>query len=226
MKIRTVGHFGFSGKAASLALAALLLSACKEGTRDGGQSKAAGDGTADKATGVRSPARRRAVRLPPPELQAELVRRRAAWVQKPLSREENQMTPERLRRVEMSRFELTSLAQEATMIDMGMDEPQKAPLRKILTDFRDAALLKIEYPNQDKDPSTASPDELLDGIQGRTKDPSAPINLYSKRMRETLGEADYTEFARLEREERAKLIAGRRAFRNRDVKPAAPVSGP
>jgi hypothetical protein len=226
MRREAIEHFSFSRKAARVAALALLLSACKERTRPGSHGKAATDGTADKAASAHATARRRAQSLPSPELQAELVRRRAAWVEKPLSQGENQMTPERLRRVEMSRFELTSLAQEAAMIDMGLGEAEKIALRKILTDFRDAALLRIEHPSQGKDTSAIAPDEALDGIEGRSTDSSAPINLYTKRMRETLGEPDHAEFRRLELEERAKLIAGRRAFRSRAIKPTAPTVTP
>jgi hypothetical protein len=145
-------------------------------------------------------------------------------VEKPLAQGENKMTPERLRRVEMSRFELTSLAQEAAMMDMGLGETEKAVLRKILTDLRDAALLRIERPSENPDKSALTADELLDGIEGRSRDPSAPLNIYAKRLRDALGEADHAEFKRLEREERAKLIAARRAFRSSAINPAPPSS--
>ncbi len=102
------------------------------------------------------------------------------------------MTPQRVRRMETSRLELTSLSQEAAAEAMGLGESDRSRLRQALTDFRDATLLKIERPDA--------------GAR-------ADLEPYAKRQREILGEQRYGEFSRLERQEREKLIAGRRAFR-------------
>lgn len=102
------------------------------------------------------------------------------------------MTPERVRKMEMGRLELTSLSQEAAATAMGLGESERSRLRQALADFRDATLLKIEH---------------------RDAGATADVEPYTKRQREILGELRYGGFSRLEQQEREKLIAGRRAFR-------------
>jgi hypothetical protein len=123
------------------------------------------------------------------------------------------MTPERVRRMEMSRFELASLAQEAAGAELGLVEAEMTELRQILTDYRGAILLQIEYPTDAKAlpaPTESAPFERLE----KTLDSAtSPANVYQRRMRERLGQARFIEFERLERQERSKLILERRVFR-------------
>lgn len=134
---------------------------------------------------------------PSPAFARELDRRRAAWIQQRSSQEENKMTPERVRKMEMSRLELASLCEESAAVAMGLDESDKAKLRQALTEFRDATLFRIEHPVEADKP----------------KDDRPQIDAYGKRQRELLGDSRYTAFSRLEQQEREKLIAARRAFR-------------
>jgi hypothetical protein len=221
MKTGHLGHFGLAEKAAAVAVVALVSWACRdEASHRGGGPTVTGHerGKALPGPGVTTPSPGEAQASP--ERHADLARRQTAWVQKPLTQGDNKLTPERVRRVEMSRFELTSLAQEAAMIAMGLPEAKRTALRSILTEFRDAVLLRIERPGEGKAAPTA--DELVDGIERADRDPASPFNVYAKGLRETLGEAGRKEFGRLEREERARLIAARRAFRNPVPGPAPP----
>ena len=118
------------------------------------------------------------------------------------------MTPERVRRMEMSRLELTSISQESAAATMGLGESDKSKLRQALIEFRDATLFRIEHP------------EATKGIDARGPN----LEPYQKRQREILGDGRYNDFSRREQQEREKLIAGRRAFRkspSQDIVPAA-----
>jgi hypothetical protein len=212
MKTGHLGHFGLAGQAAAVAVVALVSWACRDETSLRGRGSTVTGRERGKALSGPGVTTSPGGAQPSPERHADLARRQTAWVQKPLTQGDNKLTPERVRRVEMSRFELTGLAQEAAMIAMGLPEAKRTALRSILIEFRDAVLLRIERPDQGKAAPTA--DELVDGIERADRDPASPFNVYAKGLRETLGEAGQNEFGRLEREERARLIAARRAFRN------------
>lgn len=152
--------------------------------------------------------RQAAVEASSPLFALELARRRLAWVQQRPSQEENKMTPERVRRMEMSRLELASLAQEAAATTMGLAEADKLRLRQALLEFRDATLFRIEHPDAG---------------------PGTDVEPYGRSQRRILGETRYADFSRLEQLEREQLIAARRAFRKNGSpqgEPAGSSPGP
>jgi hypothetical protein len=141
-----------------------------------------------------------------PDFDRELARRRTAWMEQRPIQDENKMTPERVRRMEMGRLELASLSQEAAATALGLGEGERSGLRKALTEFRDATLFRIEHPDA--------------GSEARGPN----VEPYQNRQRKLLGDARYSEFARLEQQEREKLIAGRRAFRRSSASPSGPAA--
>ena len=123
------------------------------------------------------------------------------------------MTPERVRRMQMSRFELASLAQEAAGIEMGLSEAKRAELLQILNDYRSAILRHIEYPRDAEALTAPTGADPLEGVERRLDAPTSPGNVYGERMRGALGEGRLLEFERFERQERSKLILRRQVFR-------------
>jgi hypothetical protein len=182
------------------ALGASTFASCKGG--EGGSPAVRATATAPTVSAARPADASRALAASP-DFARELDRRRTAWIQQQASQEENKMTPERVRKMEMSRLELTSVSQEAAAANMGLGEGDQAKLRQALIDFRDATLFRIEHPDARVD--ARGPD----------------VQPYQLRQRKILGDARYSEFSRLEQQEREKLIAGRRAFRKSAAAPTA-----
>lgn len=185
-----------------VALGASTFASCKGG--EGGTHSVRSTATTPTASAASHDGASAAV-ASSPEFARELDRRRAAWIQQKSSQEENKMTPERVRRMEMSRLELTSISQEAAAATMGLGDGERALLRQALVEFRDATLFRIEHPD-------------AEGHDAH----GAVVEPYPNRQRKILGEGRYGDFSRLEQQEREKLIAGRRAFRNNTAKPAGP----
>lgn len=184
------------------ALGASTFASCKGG--EGGSHAVRATAPASTVWAARPDAASRAA-ASSSDFARELDRRRAAWIQQKASQEENKMTPERVRRMEMSRLELTNLSQEAAAAAMGLGEGDKSMLRQALIDFRDATLFRIEHPD----------------ARGDARGPD--VEPYQIRQRKILGDARYNDFSRLEQTERDKLIAGRRAFRKNTAGPVAPT---
>lgn len=216
MKRSVALRFGLVTLAATAAVVAFVIGSQQEVAIRGNMGAAAGSGAGGslpRITGSRMDDAKPAGRSPSPEFNRDLERRRTAWIHQPQGQQDNQMTPERVRRMEMSRFELASLAQEAAGIEMGLGEGERTDLRQILTDYRSAILLQIEHPTDTKALPAPTGYDPLEGLERRLDAPTSPANVYQKRMRERLGEERFIEFERLERQERSKLILERRVFR-------------
>ena len=138
--------------------------------------------------------------------------------QRPGPRQDSR-TPEGTRSGEMSRFELTSLAQEAAANDMKLGSGERSKLRQALDAFRDATLFRIEHPPERKD-AAAPAGKALSFVE----DPTTPGHVYVMRQREILGDGRYDEFSRREQRERTRLIVDRQVFRKVGDQPAPMLS--
>jgi hypothetical protein len=217
MKRSVVLGFGLVALVAAAAVVAFVIGSRHKaaiGDNTNVAAKPGAGGGSPRGTGAKLDDAKPAGRSPSPEWNPDLERRRTAWIRLPLSQQENQMTPERVRRMEMSRFELSSLAQEAAAIGMGLGEGERVKLRQLLADYRNAVLLRIEHPADAKDRPAPTGHDPLEGIEKRPDAPTSPGNVYRERMRAALGERRYAEYERLERQERSKLIEQRQAFRS------------
>lgn len=224
MKRSVALRFGLVALAATTAVVAFVIGSQQEVAIHGNIGAAArsgAGGSPPRITGSKmDDAKPAAGRLPSPEFSRDLERRRTAWIHQPQKQQDNQMTPERVRRIEMSRFELASLAQEAAGIEMGLGEGDRTELRQILTDYRGAILLQIEHPTDARRLPAPTGHDPLEGLERRLDAPTSPANVYQKRMRERLGEERFIEFEGLERQERSKLILERRVFRKTAKQPS------
>jgi hypothetical protein len=117
--------------------------------------------------------------------------------------------------MELSRFELASLAQEAAAAGLGMSEDEKSKLRQILTEYRDAVIMRIE--------------QAAGGTGAEQGAPGSAERAFKDRRRELLGVKALEDLERREQEERSKLITERQAYRKATSAPApgpVPPAGP
>jgi hypothetical protein len=187
----------------------------------GGAKRGAGGGTAGAMSAEEVKPTRQA-------LPSDFERRRAAWLKQHPGEGDKAMTAQRLRRVQMSRFDLASLAQEAAMNAMGLAEGERGKLRQILADEHTAVLLRIEKSLPSGGGSETKANDTLADMEKQLTDPSTS-DTHRKKMQEVLGEARLAELERLERRERNNLIVERRLYRKTTEAPApspAPAAWP
>ena len=203
MKRLVALRFGLVAVAATAAVLAFVIVSQEEPTtRDkmGAAVKSDAGASPLRTTTAKMDDSTAAARSPSPEFDRDYKRLRTAWIQ-------------RTGRMEMSRFELASLAQEVAGMEMGLSEAKRAELRQILNDYRNAILLHVEYPRDAEALTAPTGANPLERIEKRLDLPTSPGNVYGERMREALGEERLIEFEHLERQERSKLILERQVFR-------------